>query len=325
MEVVDVLFPFHKIDSFLYQAVSSLRNSAQVILRIIAIDDRPKDSPEISKDLFHSLDYEVVRTEGATGYGHALSLGSTLIKSEYVALMNSDDLISPYRFVKQIHSLSESDISITGIENISASGKLLRPITGGLDNAGFDPIFLALGAYGANATWCMRSSWWFKNAFFDSYSALDWRIAMATFKSSKVEFIPENLYFYRKHSGQVTRNPGFFKNLDIVETAWLEFLSECGIVDLGRDSFRFLAASFLDSEIQDWEEVEYLLSQISKSSDFLNLDLKRNFEAIIRRRITLALRSPGNLITMPINLKAQAFLGIPSLGYDLIFNRLKHS
>ena len=321
MDTVDVLFPFHKIDTFLLNAISSLRESTRVQVRTIVIDDRPIGAPQIDYEIFSQLNFDVVRTEGLTGYGNALRLGSALVRSEYVALMNSDDLISPIRFFRQIESLSASALSMTGIENISSSGRPLRPMTGGLGTSEYDPLFLALGSYGANATWCAKSSWWIRNAFFDSYSALDWRIALKTFRNTDISFIPENLYFYRKHPGQVTRNSGAMKDIDILESTWLSFLEGYGIVNVGRDSFNLLATSFQNSEISNWDEIEGMFSQIKLLSKNMSVPTAKDFNTLIQRRLALSLRNPKNLQNMPNSLKAKAFRALPSLAADMVINR----
>ena len=142
------------------------------------IDDSLQQNIKISDLPCNFRDLELVKTGGNLGYGLALKKGSEFIGSESIGLFNSDDLVDPYRFKKQLSALGSYDLSITGMYKINQKGAPIAPLTGEIKSKKYDPIYLLLGSYGANATWVMQKTWWLENAFFDSKEALDWRIAI---------------------------------------------------------------------------------------------------------------------------------------------------
>ena len=114
---VDVLLPFHKANEHFYSALKSLELSSYKNFNVILIDDCIQDcrSSIMKKLENYELRFLYVRTKGNAGYGLALKLGTSKINSKYVALMNSDDLIHPERFVKQIEAIKSRDLCFTKI------------------------------------------------------------------------------------------------------------------------------------------------------------------------------------------------------------------
>jgi glycosyltransferase involved in cell wall biosynthesis len=153
---LDVILPFHRADKYFESSIMSLAQTKSVSFRTILIDDRPNKS-EVLVSLFKNLkSYVVAETPGGVGYGKSLEYGSKIVESDAVALFNSDDLISPDRLSRQYDQLNSHDLSVTNIARINAQGKPIKSLTGEINSTNYDPIYLTLGSYGANATWCVR-------------------------------------------------------------------------------------------------------------------------------------------------------------------------
>jgi len=287
---IDVLLPFHRIDSFFICSLESLSLSEKVKLNVILIDDTPNQNSDLSFLKNYLNDYLIIKTGGKKGYGKALELGSQFINSDILALFNSDDLVSKNRFYIQSQSLEECELSITQLKKINQSGKSIYSLTGELKTLNYDPIFLLLGSYGANASWVMRKDWWFANSFFDDKECLDWRIALKSFSTTKISYISEPLYYYRKHSNQVTQNYAFgINDLDPVYLLWRELCIEYGIKTSTIDLFGIIAAPWVAINEVNFKEFILLAEEIVSASLLLPLDVQKKIKELIKRRFALAI------------------------------------
>ena len=297
MPKLDVLLPFHRNDEFLSQAIQCFNQSDFKDLNLILIDDRKDDSSEIKLLDELLIRFNLIRTSGAVGYGQALKLASSVVTSQYVALMNSDDLFSPKRFRVQLDSIGSSDLSICKMKRINSAGKTSRSLIKDISIRQFDPIYLLFGAYGANATWLSTSEWWQKEVFFDSYSALDWRIALKTFNSTKIEYVSEDLYSYRRHKRQVTGSQNSFKDENLVYSEWNKFSFLNFGLNFSQSLFKMMATPWQSPSAFDWDEVSYFMETVQKSS--FPMEIKDQLMELIARRLLLALRNQKNLIGLP--------------------------
>ena len=236
---IDILLPFHKIDRNFAAAIDSLKNSNHKSLNIILIDDRPYVDSDSNLDNLIGSDLEItyIRTTGLVGYGFALKSGTTKITSKYVALMNSDDLIHPARFSKQLESIEGFDLCFTKMAKINSNNHQIPAMMGTLKQPNYHPLFLLLGSYGADATWLMTAEWWQKNSFFDHELGLDWRIAMKSFFNSKIKYLDEVLYFYRRHESQSSKLDRTYRSYDSIYSTWKELCMSYDLKNTDRNLF----------------------------------------------------------------------------------------
>lgn len=288
---LDVLMPFHRFDNYLEQAIDSLSATKGVTFNTVLIDDRIDQTQDISNLANKLKKFEIVSTTGGTGYSNALKLGTSYVTADCVALFNSDDLIDPARFQKQIVKLDTAEICITDLARINWRNSKSRSITGSIESSYYDPAFLLLGAYGANASWCMRSAWWEKNAFFDNQPCLDWRIALNAFGKSKISYIAEPLYLYRKHKNQISNNKTLDrKNLEPVFELWNNLAKNYGLGPLSYDIFSIFAVPWNKTSSIEITEVNNFISQIVKHITTANFKILKDYENLIKRRLILAIR-----------------------------------
>jgi hypothetical protein len=289
---LDVILPFHRVDKYFESAILSLAQSKRVSFRTILIDDRIDKSEDLAS-LFNSLkSFSVVETPGGIGYGKSLEYGSKLIESDAIAIFNSDDLISPDRLARQYHQLNNHEVSITNMARINKQGKRNKSMMGEISSSTYDPIYLALGSYGANATWCVRKTWWDKYIYFDTDECLDWRIALMSFWSSDIGFISEPLYFYRKHSDQVTIHHNFSQTkMEVVYTAWITFITSIGIEPTSYSTFSLLATPWNTNTCEiNMKELVKTVDQIYNFANQLDPIVSINLKKLVQRRYIFAIR-----------------------------------
>lgn len=315
---IDVLLPFHKIDRFFESAVESVLASTGIIINLVLIDDRNNWDVPIKSFALRGHEITYCKTSGLTGYGEALRVGSLASNSNWIALMNSDDLVSPDRFSTQATALINSDLSITGLARISETGRESRSITGNQDFCEFDTLYLLFGAYGANATWAMSRDWWDKNFCFDSEPALDWRIALKSFPKTNISFTPEVKYFYRRHALQHTQKNSPSENFDVLYQEWSALASHFNIASAERELFEFLGLPWKRNSISDYESIEVGLKEIGEAVSHKSPMVQKQISSFIaRRRLIASLRSKNTLRTRAMFF-ARSYSEIPQFLSDLI-------
>jgi len=316
---LDILLPFHRSDNFLEQAVLSIASSQRVNYNVILIDDRIDKSTDLSRFFKPLSKFLVVKTPGGVGYGQALKIGSAALEADATALFNSDDLVHPLRFTKQLRQLDECSINFTKLQRIGVDGQQKRSLSGEIVGEEYDPVLLLLGAYGANASWCMRKEWWAENSFFDSEECLDWRIAMNTFPKSSVSYIPENLYFYRKHPQQKTAD---FKvsheRMDMVYQEWLKLLDCIGLNHYSYESFCALGVPWITNYKIDFSDFVTAAKAISDHSTSINTSVGNTARHLLKRRFIFGIRN-CQLVSEKVKLLNLGLTQIPEIVHNIFF------
>jgi glycosyltransferase involved in cell wall biosynthesis len=322
---LDVLLPFHRVDSYLVEAVDSLSRSVGVSFNVILIDDRTDKSLDIFQLLAPIKNKMLLETEGGKGYGAALEIGTKYLTSDVVALFNSDDIVDPLRFKKQLASLGSSNLNFTKMQRITSQNSKATSFSGQMNSKIYNPVYLLLGAYGANASWCMRTEWWEKNSFFDDKEMLDWRIALNCFQKSSISYLPESLYFYRKHSRQVTAAKIHTQSSLIpVFDCWNRFADSLGIDNLSYEVFSALALPWLSGANLHFGETKIAAQQILNLAYDLDNEIGQDIKSLIKRRFIFSLKSKASIS----NKVKFAFAGssqVINIGRDFVISALPRS
>jgi glycosyltransferase involved in cell wall biosynthesis len=279
---LDVLLPFHKIDSHLEQAIDSILKSERVNLHLILIDDRNclDETPLI---LPKNANITLAKTSGLTGYGESLRIGSKYIESEFVALMNSDDLVNKSRFHKQLIQIADSDLNICKMRRITSKGWPSFSVMG-QPRKTYSKLMLGFGSLGADATWLMKSNWWRGKSFFDNQPCLDWRIALKSFQSSQITFTDEFLYQYRRHPGQTSKFMMSRTSIEMLFKEWKNYMKDSTGIEFGLEEFYYLAVPWIRRSKLSYREILELEHLIKSSVSNLEKNEKSEIVFLMRRR-----------------------------------------
>ena len=250
LDFITVIIPFHKVDKYLELAIKSVLKSKRVSIEILLVDDRAmtKD-PEPRKisellDLINRSGHKViVHTTKKRGYANALNESRREPTSDYVALMNSDDLISRNRLFNQIQNLKKgSDLEICKL--VKFRGIFLVPSITGSIRRSFSPELLLLGAYGADATLCCRRETWAESfSYNESVRMADWELALRTFPNLKVGMSKNARYYYRMHNNQVSRASDGTEGIFLeIFNVWEAFSDKLGLPRLLASEAGLIAA-----------------------------------------------------------------------------------
>ena len=96
---VDLLIPFHRIDTYLNAAITSAQASVGVNLRVIAIND---SGEEVTKSTLGLRTEDLLVKSILKGYLGALSTGFANCDADFIAFLDSDDLQEETRLASQI-------------------------------------------------------------------------------------------------------------------------------------------------------------------------------------------------------------------------------
>lgn len=229
---VDVLFPIKENHRYLKFAVESIRASVGLKTRIIFIDNSV-NGVFANNEVITSDDLYI----RARIPGFANAMNQPLIEqiefNQFIAYMNSDDLISPDRFIKQVQALKRSGADLCITNQIRFRGNsVYESFFGNPGRNPYHPLFLVFGAYGADPTWCFRSSLIRKMPLRDNlihHDLVDLKLAIELFPFIKLVALDEKLYKYRSHKSQISRNMATLDDFKSIVTPYVAFLEHFGV------------------------------------------------------------------------------------------------
>jgi hypothetical protein len=202
--------------------------------------------------------------------------------------MNSDDLISPKRFKRQIQVLREtdSDAVVCGIQKFYNNIRI--PSLAGVPNLNvYHPMFLLLGAYGADATLLGKLEMMQKLRFIESAVTCDWLTALAEYPKFRISGFDERLYFYRYHSAQVTQNKEYKSYaFNDIYPYWRTYSDSLGLppVDMHTAAAISLPSIALDGDPVDIGKMNLWFSDFLR---LLNREQRREAKKLISRRLVV--------------------------------------
>lgn len=226
---VDVVIPFHKVDNYLFESIKSVKASQGVKIRIIAVNDTQQEVTSIQIGLTYQ---DILVKSEVTGYLGALATGVSTCSSEFIAFQDSDDTSDPERFFKQIAFLRDNncDLVIGKLIKTDMFGKTMKNVSVFGEISDLFPLKLkfVLGPHGADSSILgkrlkIQEQWTSHANFTPSFSDYGWLLMHKD--SFKIGYCKDALYFYRSHSGQMSR-----KTSDV--TGWL------GIFPVWLENFR---------------------------------------------------------------------------------------
>lgn len=108
---VSVIIPVYKVERYLQECLDSVINQTLKNIEIILVDDGSPDNCPIICDKYAQRDgrIKVIHQENQ-GLSAARNSGMKVVKGEYVAFVDSDDVINPYMFEILVEEGNGADI-----------------------------------------------------------------------------------------------------------------------------------------------------------------------------------------------------------------------
>ncbi len=292
MPEISVILPVHNGEKYLKEAVESILGQTFTDFELIIIDDGSTDS---TADIVKSFDDERIvylKNETNVGISDTMNRGIAVSKGRYIARMDADDISLPTRFEKQINYMKQnSDISVLGCA-IEIFGEeiegYVRRFSCNNDDIRIDLIFSTPFAH---PTLMFDRCVFEYDRYDSSFNGLeDYELWLRFAQKYKMSVMPEVLFKYRKHIGQVTKNysKDYIEKLKILKIKQAESFG----INFTPQEFSAYFDYCLGEEIKDTKQICSLatfLSGIAESEYIENTVQKKVFVRTLNSIIIKAL------------------------------------
>ena len=113
MPKVSVIVPVYNVEQYLPKCLDSLIKQTLDDIEILIIDDGSTDSSGVIADQYAESNKNIVVVHKPNeGYGKTMNLGLSLVKGEYVGILESDDWCSPFMLERLYTVAKEKDIQV---------------------------------------------------------------------------------------------------------------------------------------------------------------------------------------------------------------------
>lgn len=93
---VSVIVPVYRVDKYLTECLESIVNQTLTNIEIIIVDEGDDDRCRKIIDYYQSIDCRIVAPHKKNGgYGASCNLGISMAKGEFIAIVESDDVLAP--------------------------------------------------------------------------------------------------------------------------------------------------------------------------------------------------------------------------------------
>lgn len=231
MPRVSVILPAFNAEAYIKEAIESILGQTFRDFELIVINDCSADGTEAVILSFGDDRLVYVKNEENLGVAATLNRGLALARGEYIARMDADDISLPRRLELQAACLdAHPDIAVLGtnVETFDENGPQRTGWSATDPRQMNVDLFFSCGI--AHPSVMMRKSVIEELGGYDrEFEGLeDYELWCRVSKGHGVTTLPEVLFRYRVHSGQVTKNPSP-KYLQRLQTLKKRQLSELGL------------------------------------------------------------------------------------------------
>ena len=209
--MISVIVPVYNVEKYLRNCLDTIINQTYKDLEIILVDDGSKDSSGLICDEYAKRDsrIKVIHKENG-GLSSARNTGLEIAKGDYIAFIDSDDVIEIDMYEKLLNSLEtfNSDVSMCGCKIVDENNNILYQDV--LENDIYD-----INDILENIVLTLKTSAWnklFKKEIINGIRFPDGRvhgedlifILKILNKNIKFSLIEDTCYHYIKHTNSIT-------------------------------------------------------------------------------------------------------------------------
>lgn len=208
---VTVIIPCYNREKYIAKTVESVLNQTYPNVELIVVDDGCSDNSRNVLERFTDR-IRILEHPGRVNKGQsaALNLGIRSSQSDYVAFLDSDDLFAPEKIERQVQFLENNPlyglVYVNG-HTIDENGNIIYRIYGDNHQEHSDPNRVLLDCYFLLPTnSLLRREVLEKAGFFDESlrSAQDHDFAIRVAEVTKIAYLHENLFYYRRHPDSIS-------------------------------------------------------------------------------------------------------------------------
>jgi glycosyltransferase involved in cell wall biosynthesis len=316
MSTISAVIPVYNGQRFIAEAIESLKNQSRPPDEIIVVDD---GSTDCTSEIVQSYDGVIYHRQDNQGPSKARNTGIRMARGDYIVLQDADDRSVPHRLLKQAEILDcnpEVGVVYPDVVIIDENGKRLNT----LKSEGFYPIkenFLA-ALLDRQLIPCpqaiMTRKICLETVPYPEHlvNAEDYWLTIHLAKRFSFYYLPEVLYEYRRHSGNLTNH--HIQQLE-AERRIIQEIGEKEIVDIIRQSsFQFHEKQILLAKvyikIKEFEKAALNLDMIDEAMRDANFYFLRGVCRYQKREYELAGRDFMSAVAnMPLMAEAYNNLG----------------
>ncbi len=209
---VTVIIPCYNRDKFIRETVDSVLSQTYPNIEIVVIDDGSTDNSRKVLEGYGSR-IKILEHPGGINKGQsaAINLAMCSTESEYVAVLDSDDVWMPERIRRQVEFLENNpDFGLVYVDGfaIDENGKILYKLMPPGHVEENRPEKVLLNCYFHPLSTLVRRSVYKLAGGFDETmrSSQDHDMAIRLAEVAKMAYIDEPLWYYRRHQVSLSQN-----------------------------------------------------------------------------------------------------------------------
>lgn len=210
--LVSVIIPSYNRENYIAETIESVLNQTYDNIELIVVDDGSTDK---SRNIIDSYGDKISILEHPgrinKGQSAALNLGISISQGEYIAFLDSDDLFAPDKIDKQVRFLEENSqygLVYGNGDAIDENGEILYRLYENDHYEKSDPNLILLDCYFLlpNNSLLRKDVLASAGLFDESLrAAQDHDLLVRVAEVTKVAYINECLFFYRRHKDSISQ------------------------------------------------------------------------------------------------------------------------
>lgn len=229
--LVSVIMAVYNAEKFLSKSLDSVLGQSYSNFELILIDDCSTDSSLAIERSYADRDSRIVLLQNRANGGAAVARNKGLdnVHGDYIAFLDSDDLISPERLAKQVAFFDQHpDVDLCGSyyivfnEELGERVELKVPVS-------HERIIVEMlfgSPFALSAVMMRREPFERTGVRFKPSRAEDYQLWTEVYTRMRMANIPEYLFFYRQWSEQISTKQLAKQNIDVQTIHRLHFHNE---------------------------------------------------------------------------------------------------
>ena len=224
--LISVIVPIYRVEQYLDVCISSVISQTYKKIEIILVDDGSPDRCGMLCDEWQKKDLRIkVIHQKNGGLSNARNTALKIAKGEYIAFVDSDDVVSSTMLEKLLHTLQQENADIAECNYVMFTDKI--PIHKTVANAEVSGYTTedALSRFLEESTFkCVVWNKLYNRKIFDTVRFEEGKLHEDVFftyqafgLSKRIAKIEESHYYYRQRSGSIMQQKFSLRNLDALE------------------------------------------------------------------------------------------------------------
>lgn len=289
---VTVIMPVYNRKSYIGEAIDSVLKQSLNDFELIIIDDASTDNTEEIVASYGDRRIIYMKNETNKGVAYSRNVGYKIAKGKYIAIADSDDINHEERLRKMANFLdnnNECDVVVSDHRIIDEQGNYGNVNEFRRDNDELRSYWIFNSGLPSFMMFKKESFVKTNTLYHDeSYeAAVDYQWYSSVNKSVKIGIIPEVLYYYRRHTNQIS-TAGYSIQQKYADKIRILKIKELGIIptDFEGELHSSISQSHFTNFNQDiFNHCIKWLEKLSEANNISEIYIKDIFDRILARQL----------------------------------------